>query len=218
MRTARRKRWYRTGRMRMGRQVNSGAYRRNPARNKNIKISGVNLAAIIAIIGIAVLCGFLTTKFVVYPLLLGEEADFDVSFDFGNLLHADEERGADSGVSDNNNNVDTVNTQDNKEKSDVNESPDVNPVTSQKPEQVEESTGLTSGYCIQYGCFSSESAAANLIEELKASGLTARMVKQDDKYKVVGQIFSTKEEAAEAQKAVLEYGDPEYRDVFITNV
>lgn len=183
-------------------------------QNQNMKISGVNLAAIIVIIGMAVLCGFITTKFVIYPMILGEDATFNMKLDIKKLTDWEKQSPSDKndGIFTDNNFL--QNTQIPTTETDLTS----NPITAPSPSDDNENEIRTSGYCIQYGCFSSETAAQSLISELQALGLTARMVKQDDKYKVVGQIFETREEAAEAQKAVLEYGAPEYRDVFITDV
>ena len=52
--------------------------RRSVYANRYVKKTGVNLFAVIVIIGLAVALGFLTTKYVVYPLILGQEASFDV--------------------------------------------------------------------------------------------------------------------------------------------
>ena len=52
--------------------------RRSVYANRYVKKTGVNLYAVIVIIGLAVALGFLTTKYVVYPLILGQEASFDV--------------------------------------------------------------------------------------------------------------------------------------------
>lgn len=182
-------------------------------QNQNMKISGVNLAAIIGIIGMAVLCGFITTKFVIYPMILGEEATFNMKLDIKNLIDLDKRSQSDE--------TDEIFTDNNLlQNTQVTTETDLtsHPITAPNQSDNDENEIRTSGYCIQYGCFSSETAAQSLISELQALGLTARMVKQDDKYKVVGQIFETREEAAEAQRAVLEYGAPEYKDVFITYV
>ena len=37
-------------------------------------------------------------------------------------------------------------------------------------------------------------------------------------YKVIGQLFKTKEEAVSAKNDVIMYANPEYADVFVTNI
>ncbi len=224
MRILRKKKWYYAGNRYAAASSANGRRRKYYGQNKNIKISGMNLAVIIVIIGAAVLCGFITTRCVIYPLILGEEASFNMDFNakewFFKEDHAQKSSESDDYDKNSGDDAEDIYSTNDAETSIISAEPniDVNPVTAQARITENEKAILTSGYCIQYGCFSSESAAMKLIEELEASGLTARMVKQDDKYKVVGQIFSTREEAADAQKAVIEYGAPEYRDVFITCV
>ena len=47
-------------------------------RSRNVKKTGMNLLSVVVIIGLAVCLGFMTTKYVIYPILLGQEASFDV--------------------------------------------------------------------------------------------------------------------------------------------
>ncbi|MBQ9972937.1 MAG: SPOR domain-containing protein [Firmicutes bacterium] len=180
--------------------------RRNPVKRENSKIIGVNLTAIIAIIGIAVLLGFLSTKFFIYPLILGQEASFNT--DFGNNfagalqnLKNDEDTGVSDSAIDNVA-VDTGN-------------PVINP---DEQDSAVETDISYEGYSIQYGSFSTKEAAEDLVSELKSVGLTARIIENDGGYKVIGQIFDTMEEASATKELVLQYAPEEYKDVFVTNL
>ena len=47
--------------------------RKKKRRSSNLRMTGMNIAAIAVIIGMAVLAGFLTTRFVIYPLFIEQE-------------------------------------------------------------------------------------------------------------------------------------------------
>lgn len=51
------------------------------------------------------------------------------------------------------------------------------------------------GYALQFGSYSSKAAAEKSREQLKESGIDARVLKKDGAYKVIGQLFATKDEA-----------------------
>ncbi|MBE6030444.1 MAG: SPOR domain-containing protein [Clostridiales bacterium] len=180
--------------------------RRNPVNRENSKIIGVNLTAIIAIIGVAVLLGFLTTKFFIYPLILGQEASFNT--DFGTSLSSTLLNMKDSRINDTSGSaIDTV--------SEKTDNPVVNPES--QDESVETDISYE-GYSIQYGSFSTKEAAEKLLTELKSIGLTARIIENDGGYKVIGQIFDTMEEASSTKELVLKYAPEEYKDVFVTKL
>ena len=70
------------------------------------------------------------------------------------------------------------------------------------------------GYALQFGAFSTEDAAQDLAENLKSSGITAEIIQDDDLYKVIGPILSTKEKALEALASLPENS---VQDVFIAS-
>ena len=59
-------------------------------------------------------------------------------------------------------------------------------------------TVITTAYAVQLGSFSTEDAAKQRIEELKAQGIEANIQLRDNAWKVVSEGFSTKEEAKAA--------------------
>lgn len=69
------------------------------------------------------------------------------------------------------------------------------------------------GYAIQYGSYSNKTGAEKCVNELKKSGIEAEIIEKDSSYKVIGEVFETREEAdvSKANSAVTE-------DVFITEI
>ena len=70
-----------------------------------------------------------------------------------------------------------------------------------------------SGFAMQYGSFSAKEGAEELAAELKASGIQAEIVEKDGMYKVISQLFDTKEEA----RTYMEKSSQD-TDVFITEI
>lgn len=180
---------------------------RNPGRsrkNRNSKIRGVNLSLIIVIIFLAVVSGYITTKLFIYPLILGQPAVFET--DFPEIVYGKKEDG-----------TEIINESEN-----VSEPTPEKNIISQIGNDVSQGAVETeldlSGYSIQYGAFTSEGAAEELVNELKESGLTAQIINDGKSFKVIGQIFDAKEEAVSARDLVLQYADEKYKDVFVTDL
>ena len=68
------------------------------------------------------------------------------------------------------------------------------------------------GYVIQFGSFSTKAAAKERASELKDEGIKTSVIEKDDYYKVVGEIFSTKDKAKTAM------ADIDYDGVFVTEL
>lgn len=178
---------------------------RNSARNRNIKKKGVNLFTVAFVIVLAVFLGFMTTKFIVYPLVLGQEASFDVVFD---ALFAE-----DGDVSE------KKEVPDNKSGDDV--ASDSDTQTSEESDTVQTSetaVSLASGYSIQFGAFTNKASAEELLTDLQSSGISANIVEKDGVYKVIGPLFATKEEALASKDAVISTNQEKYKDVFVVNI
>ena len=136
--------------------------RRPSARGRNERI-GFN--AVLLILIAAVIAGYLTTRFVLYPLL---------GFEFPSLETIwDKYRPS---------------------------------VSEDKKDASEE------GYVIQFGSFSTKAAAKERASELKDEGIKTSVIEKDDCYKVVGEIFSTKDKAKTAM------ADIDYDGVFVTEL
>ena len=85
---------------------------------------------------------------------------------------------------------------------------------SKDKQDTEVSAELDKGYALQFGAFSSEDAARELADNLKSMGITVEVVEDDDIYKVIGPILSTKEKALEALASLPENS---VQDVFIAS-
>lgn len=56
-------------------------------------------------------------------------------------------------------------------------------------------TGKVSGYALQFGCYSSKDAAEKAMSSMDVPGL--QIMEQNSMYKIVGEVFDTKEKAKE---------------------
>lgn len=72
-------------------------------------------------------------------------------------------------------------------------------------------TGEIAGYALQFGCYSSKSAAETVMPTLGMSNL--QIIEQNDMYKIVGETYKTK---AEAKKALQEL--PETANAFVATI
>ena len=203
--------------------------RRNVYAGRYAKKTGVNLFTIVVIIGLAVALGFLTTKCVIYPLILGQEASFDtvlgkiglnsgkdekedgISDSTSGAGIADADNASSAGNGGSNTNAAIPNTNDQNgggadtqgEQQTQQTQPDVT------------ATPAQSGYAIQFGSFSTESAANELITELKSSGIDAFVTQKDGMYKVIGQLFADKESAVNTKINIDSATGAKYSDAFV---
>ncbi|MCI8631218.1 MAG: SPOR domain-containing protein [Firmicutes bacterium] len=209
----------------MRRSRHRRTYRRNVSANRYAKKTGMNLFAVAVIIGLAVALGFLTTKCVIYPLILGQEASFDVVLD--KIGFIGDKTNAEDSIEDSNN-ADNQENQTNNVNNDNNVSapsitqgnnvaiPTTNAGINEQEANPAQQT-LQSGYVIQFGSFSSEGAADQLVNELKNSGIDASIAQKDGLYKVVGQIFADKESALNNKVNIDALTGAKYSDAFVTS-
>lgn len=59
-----------------------------------------------------------------------------------------------------------------------------------------EDAGDVSGYALQFGCYSGEASAELAMPSIGVEGL--KVIEQDDLYKIIGEIYKTKDEAKKA--------------------
>lgn len=85
--------------------------------------------------------------------------------------------------------------------------------TNQEQEQ-EVSTAPEKGYALQFGAFSTEDAAEEMLKQLGAKGVETEIVRAGDIYKVIGRISGDREEALSALE---EIKNKEITDVFIAS-
>lgn len=74
-----------------------------------------------------------------------------------------------------------------------------------------EETGETVGYAVQFGCYSEKESAEKAMAALDMTGL--QIMEQNDMYKIVGEVFETKEKAKEALDSV-----PDSVKAFVTTL
>ena len=133
--------------------------------------------------------GYLTTRFVLYPLLGFEFPSLETIWD----------KYRPSVSEDKNSNKDK--TEDSRS-----ETKEQKTIVEDKKDASEE------GYVIQFGSFSTKAAAKERASELKDEGIKTSIIEKDDCYKVVGEIFSTKDKAKTAM------ADIDYDGVFVTEL
>lgn len=71
--------------------------------------------------------------------------------------------------------------------------------------------GDISGYALQFGCYSGKASAELAMPSIGVEGL--KVIEQDDLYKIVGEIYKTKEEAKNALKEL-----PDTANAFVTPI
>ena len=164
---------------------------RNQRRNSGMKFLGI-----IGIMMIAVICGYLTARFVIAPLL-GYDTEV-LKLDFPSKLTAvfDRADGGDDDAGQDGSKNSSKLQKDAKQDSDRGGSDDED-----------------KGYALQFGLFSTEAKAEELVSKLEDEGIDSKVKEIQGKYKVISRIVSTKDEAVEKLKNT---DSKEVSDVFIT--
>ena len=81
-------------------------------------------------------------------------------------------------------------------------------------EQEQQASAAEEGYALQFGVFSTREAANKLVESLSQKGVQAKIIEENQQFKVISPIINTKEEAL---NTLNEIKDKEVEDVFITS-
>lgn len=176
--------------------------RRVKKRKRPGEISQVKFAGFIAIMVLAVFLGYLTAKFVIGPLL-GYNADESPI-----KITGQDDKKNENG--------------DGKDKSEAaasDKSGDSGKTgSSDKTDATDKSGGAAEaaeeGYALQFGVFSTKGAADEMAAELGEKGIEAKVVKDDDMYKVISPVIKTKDEAI---GRLGDIKDKEVEDVFIAS-
>lgn len=162
--------------------------RRHPAPYRGKKIQ-VNFVPVIVIICLSVCAGYLTAKYVVYPVLGYEPA--------GLQIFQQKDKTSDP-------------SEDKQEEKQTEKSEDLKETTVKATSEATETetpsasvdviedqiqSGKQTGYAIQFGSYSTKEAAENSVSQLKQSGITAEVVEKDGAYKVISRLFDTKDKA-----------------------
>lgn len=164
-------------------------------RSSSRKGAKLNFAPVIIILCLSVGCGYATAKYVVEPAvnyipqLTAEETKQD-SAESSPKDSADGQQAE----------TEQTEADDEGSKKNIVED-DVN---------VKE-TGKVAGYALQFGCYSSQSAAESVLPTLGVENL--QVIEQNDMYKIVGQTYQTKAAAKEALQKL-----PETAHAFVTTL
>lgn len=162
--------------------------RRKMRRYRSIKKnSGVKLLGFIGIMIGAVICGYLTARFVVAPLL-GYETEV-LKLDFPSRL--------------------TSLLENNKESQPEADSD----AEAEDKAEAEDEDEAADSYALQFGLFTSKDGAQTLKEKLQKENIKTEIQENDGKYKVLKGGFTTKEAALKELESLKDKKDI---DVFIT--
>ena len=164
-----------------------GRRRRRNHRNTFGRREKLNFKPVIILLCLSVGCGYAAAKYVVDPVV-----------NYVPQLMA--ERQQELSDNDGDKNVTQTEADDNEK--------DVDTVE----DQVDvESKGDVKGYAVQFGCYSGKGAAEAVMPTIGVDGL--QVIEQNDMYKIVGEIYDTKEKAEKARAQL-----PESVKSFITTV
>lgn len=155
--------------------------------------SMMKLATVFGIILCAVVCGYLTARFVLGPVF-GYDTEvlkLDLSSKLTARLEEVVEKAADSA------------------KNGENEAQNGGKATRKSKED------KSKDYVLQFGVFSSKSGAKTLLNQLEKDGIDAKIHEDDNNYKVISDTIDTKEEAL---KQLEKLKDENNIDVFIDAV
>lgn len=165
-------------------------FRRRPPVYRGQKIE-MNFVPILVIICLSVCAGYLTAKYVVYPILGYEPAGLSILKESETTEESKARPSAgETTASTQAATVQAVTT------APTTTAP-VTETTAVPATVIEDQADVkqVAGYALQFGSYSSKAAAEKSIEQLKESGIKAKVLKKDGAYKVIGQLFATKDEA-----------------------
>ncbi len=170
--------------------------------------SGVKFLGIVGIMVIAVICGYMTARFVIAPLL-GYDTEV-LKLDFPSRLADVFRNDADGNDEDSQEAGSEDNDSEDEDKGDEGEDKeDTDGDTAKNAEK-------DSGYALQFGLFSTEKRARELADKLDKEGIDAQVREMDDgQYKVISPLVDTKDEALETLKNT---ESKNVDDIFITKI
>lgn len=155
------------------------------------KNSGVKFIGFIGIMIVAIICGYLTARFVIGPML-GYDTEV-LKLDFTSKLTSLLDK-----------------SDDGEDKTDE---------KSEEEQEENKDSGndktTESGYALQFGLFSTKVRAEELVSKLEAAGIESQIRTVDGKYKVISPVVSTKEAALENLK---DLDTSKVSDVFVTTI
>ncbi len=146
----------------------------------------VNFLPILVIICLSIGAGYLTAKYVVYPILGYEPTGLGILKQSETTEESKEQSQPSANEA-----VETAAASTQAATTSAAEATTVPATVIQDQADVKQ----VAGYALQFGSYSSKAAAEKSREQLKESGINARVLKKDGAYKVIGQLFATKDEA-----------------------
>lgn len=170
-------------------------------RSSSRKGAKLNFAPVIIILCLSVGCGYATAKYVVEPAvnyipqLTAEETKKDSTEGLQKGSADGQQKEA----------VDEKRT----EKQENGDAADKQNVVEDDVDVKE--TGKVAGYALQFGCYSSQSAAETVLPTLGVENL--QIIEQDGMYKIVGETYKTKASARDALQKL-----PETAHAFVTTL
>lgn len=190
-----------------------GIFRRKKRRNSYYHKTKVNFTAIIVIMSIAILFGYGTAKFIIYPIFNSDSIgsqDFKIEKFLSFFL---DEENPQQNNGENGQNITGPGVEQDVPDSDSNIVEDQLKITQIEQTEQTMTPDTQNGYCIQFGSFSTKLSAESLVSELKTSGINADIIEKDDAYKVVSKLFEKKEQAVATMNSLV---GTKYVDAFIT--
>ncbi|MCI8645524.1 MAG: SPOR domain-containing protein [Firmicutes bacterium] len=157
-----------------------------------------SIMPVLVIICLSVCAGYLTAKYVVYPLLGYEPAELNVLEQLrpgadSKTEAADKKMESSDPASVKKSSQTEATETTTMETRESGESETA--VPSQKVLEDQAEVKQTAGYALQFGSYSTEAAAKKSLKQLNSSGIKAKIVQKDGAYKIIGKLFDTKEEA-----------------------
>lgn len=158
----------------------------------------MNFLPILVIICLSVCAGYLTAKYVVYPILGYEPAGLSLLKESDITKDAKDTEGSQVQTQSPASGTAASTQAATVQGSTAAPATETTAATTVVPATVIEDQAdvkQVAGYALQFGSYSSKAAAEKCINQLKESGINARVLKKDGAYKVIGQLFATKDEA-----------------------
>ncbi len=212
--------------------MNMGPMRRTRRRNSFRQKSNVNFTGIIGIMCIAVLLGYGTTKFVIYPIFHADNTQVSTNSAqvatktesvvekllnfFMEKDNTQENQGSGENTQQNGGNTQggTIVDQGTEQNQQGNATIVEDQLNVTKTDATANAVTTTqSGYCIQFGSFSTKNSAETLVTQLKGSGINAEIIEKDGAFKVVSQLFEQKEQAVATMNSLT---GEQFADAFVT--
>lgn len=155
----------------------------------------ISLMPVVMIICLSVCAGYLTAKYVVYPLMGYEPAELNVLEQLRPGAAAKGEQEAAKAAGESSSAEGSAEAE--KGQKETEKPSETRKATAASKTVLEDKAEVkqAAGYALQFGSYSTKAAAKKSLKQLKSSGIEASIVQKDGAYKIIGKLFDTKEEA-----------------------